>query len=94
MPGILITKRRAPARDDWLEREGVLITSDYIIDETLTLLRFRSGCVSAEEWWHAIAGSKRVVRELSMRNAQSAPGTFSFVTRTRIFHSQIAQALR
>jgi predicted nucleic acid-binding protein len=52
------------ARDDWLEREGLLITSDYIIDETLTLLRFRLGLRAAEEWWHGIAGSRRVVQEL------------------------------
>ena len=52
------------ARDHWLEAEGLLITSDYVIDETLTLLRLRVGLSAAEEWWHAIAGSRRVVREL------------------------------
>ncbi len=52
------------ARDDCLEREGLLITSDYIIDETLTLLRLRLGLAAAEKWWHGIAGSRRVVREL------------------------------
>jgi uncharacterized protein len=51
-------------RDHWLERQGLLITSDYIIDETLTLLRFRLGLSAAEEWWHDIAASRRVVREL------------------------------
>ena len=51
-------------RDDWLEHQGLLITSDYIIDETLTLLRFRLGLSAAEEWWQDIAGSRRVVREL------------------------------
>ena len=51
-------------RDDWLEHEGVLITSDYVIDETLTLLRLRLGLRAAEQWWHALAASKRVIREL------------------------------
>jgi hypothetical protein len=52
------------ARDRWLETEGLLITSDYVIDETLTLLRFRLGLSAAEEWWHGIAASSRVLREL------------------------------
>ena len=52
------------ARDHWLETEGLLVTSDYVIDETLTLLRLRLGLSAAEEWWHGIAGSRRVVREL------------------------------
>ena len=52
------------ARDHWLETEGLLITSDYVIDETLTLLRLRLGLSAAEKWWHAIAGSRRVVHEL------------------------------
>ena len=52
------------ARDLWLEREGLLLTTDYIIDETLTLLRFRLGLSAAETWWHTIAASRRVQREL------------------------------
>ena len=52
------------ARDRWLEAEGLLITSDYVINETLTLLRVRLGLTAAEEWWHGIAASRRVVREL------------------------------
>ncbi len=56
-------KAACGARDNWLEREGLLITSDYVIDKTLTLLRLRLGLHAAEEWWHALAASKRVVRE-------------------------------
>src|SRR2546425_12094314 len=52
------------ARDHWLEREGLLLTTDYIIDETLTLLRLRLGLEAAENWWHSIAPSRRVQREL------------------------------
>ena len=36
------------ARDNWLEHQGLLITSDYVIDETLTLLRLRLGLSAAE----------------------------------------------
>ena len=65
------------ARDDWLEHEGLLITSDYIIDETLTLLRLRLGLGTAEEWWHGIAASRRVVRELvHEERAERARGIF------------------
>ena len=52
------------ARDNWLEHQGLLITSDYVIDETLTLLRLRLSLSAAEQWWHALAASKRVIREL------------------------------
>jgi predicted nucleic acid-binding protein len=52
------------ARDEWLEGGGHLITTDYVIDETLTLLRFRLGLDAAEEWWHAIAASARLRHEL------------------------------
>jgi predicted nucleic acid-binding protein len=52
------------ARDRWLERDGLLLTTDYVIDETLTLLRLRLGLSAAENWWHSIAASRRLQREL------------------------------
>jgi uncharacterized protein len=52
------------ARDRWLERQGLLLTTDYVIDETLTLLRLRLSLSAAENWWHSMAASKRVQREL------------------------------
>jgi hypothetical protein len=48
------------ARDGWLERGGLLITTDYITDETLTLLRIRLGIDAAETWWSQIDGSSRL----------------------------------
>ena len=37
--------------DHWLREGGILITSDYIIDETLTLIRVGLGIDAAEKWW-------------------------------------------
>jgi hypothetical protein len=65
------------ARDRWLEHQGLLITSDCVIDETLTLLRLRLGIDAAEAWWHTIASSRRVVRELvHEERAERARGLF------------------
>lgn len=52
------------ARDKWLEGEGYLLTTDYVIDETLTLLRIRLGLDAAEEWWQLVAASQRVRHEV------------------------------
>ncbi len=48
------------ARDLWLEQGGGLLTTDYVVDETLTLLRMRMNVQAAEKWWKQIEGSKRV----------------------------------
>ena len=48
------------ARDAWLERGGLFITSDYVADETLTLLRIRLGIDAAENWWRQVDGSSRL----------------------------------
>jgi predicted nucleic acid-binding protein len=65
------------ARDDWLEHSGLLITSDYVIDETLTLLRYRLGLDAAEQWWYDIAASRRVLHQLiHEERAERARGIF------------------
>jgi len=38
----------------------VLVTTDYVVDETLTLVRLRLGLLAAEKWWAQVEGSPRV----------------------------------
>jgi predicted nucleic acid-binding protein len=48
------------ARDSALEAGRVLITTDFVVDETLTLIRFRLGLAAANAWWEQIDGSARL----------------------------------
>lgn len=65
------------ARDQWLEKGGLLITTDYIVDETLTLLRLRLGIAAAEAWWSQIEGSSRLGWEfIGPERADAARGIF------------------
>ena len=51
------------------------MTSDYVVDETLTTIRFRLGLDAAEAWWDQIDGSSRlrieVVDETRAERARS-----------------------
>ena len=47
----------------WLADGGVLTTTDYVIDETLTTVRFHLGLDAAEAWWLTIEGSARLRME-------------------------------
>ncbi|NOY70275.1 MAG: PIN domain-containing protein [Deltaproteobacteria bacterium] len=51
------------ARDRWLEQGGLLVISDYVIDETLALIRMRLGMNAAEKWWDTVSQSPRCKTE-------------------------------
>ena len=48
------------ARDSALEAGQTLITTDFVVDETLTLIRFRLRLSAANAWWQQIDRSARV----------------------------------
>ena len=52
--------RCCAARDTALEAGQALVTTDFVIDETLTLLGFRLGLAAAETWWQQIERSRRL----------------------------------
>jgi predicted nucleic acid-binding protein len=65
------------ARDTWLEKGGLFVTTDYIADETLTLIRIRLGLAAAEAWWKQVDGSSRIRWEtVTPTRAEKARGFF------------------
>jgi hypothetical protein len=47
-------------RDKALRSGHTLVTTDYVMDETLTLVRRRLSLAAAEQWWRQVDGSRRV----------------------------------
>lgn len=52
--------RSRAARDAALKAGHGLITTDFVVDETLTLIRFRLGLDAARAWWQQVDGSSRL----------------------------------
>ncbi|MGH2842657.1 MAG: type II toxin-antitoxin system VapC family toxin [Solirubrobacteraceae bacterium] len=52
--------RSCAARDAAIEAGRIFVTTDFVVDETLTLIRFRVGLAAAGAWWHQIDGSPRL----------------------------------
>jgi predicted nucleic acid-binding protein len=52
--------RSCATRDAALEAGQALVTTDFVVDETLTLIRFRLGFDAADAWWRQVDGSARV----------------------------------
>lgn len=50
-------------RDGWMRSGGRLLSTDFVLDETLTLLRVRLGLDAAERWWNQVEGSTRLAWE-------------------------------
>ena len=55
--------RARAARDAALTAGQLLVTTDYVIDESLTLIRVRLSLAAAETWWDQVEGSSRVRHE-------------------------------
>ena len=52
--------RSCEARDAALEAGQTLVTTDFVVDESLTLIRFRLGVTAADTWWQQIDRSPRL----------------------------------
>ena len=72
-----VHKNALAARNDWLRSGGTLLVTDYVVDETLTLLRMRLGLPAAKIWWESVAASARVrIQYLSGDVLESARAQF------------------
>lgn len=56
-------KKSLHCRDQWLEDGAILVISDYIVYETLTLVRRRLGVDAAKKLWRLISDSPRCKKE-------------------------------
>lgn len=73
------------ARDLALEAGHILVTTDYVVDETLTLIRVRLGIDAAAAWWQQVDGSRRVRWERIDSARFERAGHFFFQYRDKDF---------
>ena len=91
-PPTRLTTRLSAARDRALEAGKMLVTTNFVVDETLTLIRLRLGLAAAEAWWEQIDGSARLRWELiDIDRFEKARGLF-FSYRDRTSRSPTAPA--
>jgi predicted nucleic acid-binding protein len=70
-------RRARESRDVALEQGHVLVTTDYVVDETLTLIRVRLGLAAARTWWDQVEGSRRIRWEwIGVDRAEKARNLF------------------
>jgi len=79
-------------RDQSLEQGTILVTSNYILDETLTLIRMRLGIEAAEKWWGLVSESHRCNVEWITPERTEKAIHFFFVGKINPFHLQTALA--
>ena len=69
--------RACASRDDALSSGLLLVTTDSVADETLTLLRMRLGLAAAEAWWSLAEASTRLKWQwIDLDRADKARGLF------------------
>jgi predicted nucleic acid-binding protein len=56
-------KKSVQFRDRSLDDGTVLVTTNFVLDETLTLIRMRLGIEAAEKWWGIVSESPRCLVE-------------------------------
>jgi uncharacterized protein len=71
--------------DAWMRGGGLLVSTDYVQDETLTLLRARLGLRAAAKWWQEVDASTRLRWELIHPQRAEKARTWFFGWRDKDF---------